>query len=59
MTNIDTEQMYNNEILPTPEHHDFEVDDAMEDHDMLLQHVTQHDHELYALDCCLGEIMSV
>ncbi len=46
MTKIDTEQNFHNEIMPTPEHHDFEVDAAMDDHEMLLQHVAQNDHEL-------------
>lgn len=37
-------------LLSTP------VSEEMSDHDMLLHHVTQHDHELYALDCCLSEM---
>ncbi len=59
MAELDTPRMQYNEIIPTPQHHDFEVDTEMSDHDMLLHHVAQNDHELYALDCCLGEILGV
>ncbi len=40
-------------ILSTP------VNDEMDDHDMILHHVTQHDASLYALECCLSEILGV
>ncbi|MFI3328010.1 MAG: hypothetical protein SNH79_04725 [Rikenellaceae bacterium] len=36
-----------------------EVQHDMDDHEMLLHHVTQHDHELYALDCALCDILGV
>ncbi len=48
-----------NTLLATPESFDFEVDEAMEDHDMLYHHVAQGDHELYAMDCCLSDMMSI
>ncbi|MFR9620505.1 MAG: hypothetical protein SNH63_04690 [Rikenellaceae bacterium] len=57
MGKIDTEQEYynqNTDALATAE-----ISDQMSDHDMLLHHVTQHDHELYMLDCCLSEILNV
>ncbi len=34
-----------------------EIQHDMDDHDMLLQHVTQNDHELYAIDCALCDIL--
>lgn len=36
-----------------------DIDSNMSDHDMLMNHVAQQDHELYALDCCLSEILNV
>ncbi len=57
MANIDTELEH-----ITPQHLEADpllsapIGKEMSDHDMLLSHVTQQDHELYALDCCLGEL---
>ncbi len=33
-----------------------DIDSEMQDHEMLLHHVTQHDAELYALDCSLCDL---
>lgn len=57
MGNIDTEhELYDDQsdMLAS-----LNIDPNMSDHDMLMHHVAQHDHELYALDCCLSEILNV
>ncbi len=59
MAELDTEKFSKHTITPTPEDLDFDVDPSMEDHDMLLHHVVQHDHELYALDSSLSELLGV
>ncbi len=60
MTELDTTQNHfsdnSSALLATPESFDFELDHSMSDHDLLLHHVVEHDHSLYALDCCLGEL---
>ncbi len=38
---------------------DTHIEPDMDDHEMLLHHVTQHDPELYALDCALCDILGV
>lgn len=62
MANIDTErEQYTHTagLSATPSGFDFEVDPQMDDHDLLIHHVAEHDSELYALDCCLGEMLGV
>lgn len=57
MGNIDIEHEFYNEQSDMLA--GLQIDSSMSDHDMFLQHVAQHDHELYALDCCLSDILSV
>ncbi len=57
MGNIDTVHEHYNEQSDALA--DVEIDTEMNDHDMLIHHVAQYDHDLYALDCCLSEILNV
>ncbi len=59
MAELDPEKQQYSALIQTPEDLDFEVDPTMEDHDMLLHHVVQHDHELYAIDSSLTEMLGV
>lgn len=66
MAELDTERdnfspttHHNNGLIATPTEFDFEVDEQMQDHDLLLHHVVQHDHELYAFESSLSEILGV
>ncbi len=59
MADFDTEKQHPTQLTPTPTDLNFEVDPSMEDHDMLLHHVVQHDHEMYAFDSSLNELLGV
>lgn len=39
------------EMLATP------INEEMEDHDFMMHHVAQGDAGLYALDCCLRDLL--
>lgn len=61
MTKLDTPQEHYNTqqstLISTPAEFDFAIDHTMDDHDLMLHHVAQHDPELYAMDCCLAEML--
>lgn len=57
MAQIDTQlEHFNEQHLEGDKHLSTPVTEEMTDDDMMLHHVTQYDHELYALDCCLSEL---
>ncbi|MFI3288991.1 MAG: hypothetical protein SNH55_06310 [Rikenellaceae bacterium] len=47
------QHLENDPLLSAP------INEQMSDHDMLLHHVTQHDPELYAMDCCLSDMFGI
>ncbi len=53
MEHFTPEHLESDTLLSTP------VTESMTDEDMMLHHVSQGDHELYALHCCLSELMEV